>query len=76
MLDVTPTLLYLFGLPVAEDMRGTVVTDFFTPGFREAHPVLTIDTYETTREAAHPEPLESPVDDELVRRLKSLGYIQ
>ncbi len=76
VLDVTPTILYFFGLPVAADMRGVVVRDFFTPTFLADHPQLSINTYETSRPAARPEPIQSPVDDELVRRLKALGYIQ
>jgi predicted AlkP superfamily phosphohydrolase/phosphomutase len=76
VLDVTPTLLYFFGLPVAEDMRGVAVMDFFTPEFREARSLQTIDTYETPGEGGEDEVMESPVDDELVRRLKALGYIQ
>ncbi len=76
VLDVTPTILYFFGLPVAGDMRGVVVKDFFSRPFLERHPVLTIDSYETSRPAARPEPVGSPVDEELVRRLKALGYIQ
>lgn len=76
VLDVTPTLLHLAGLPVAKDMRGVVVTDVFTRTFLETHPIRRIDTYETSRPAARPEPMESPVDEELVRRLKALGYVQ
>jgi len=76
VLDVTPTILHLFGLPVANDMRGVVVKDFFSRSFLEKHPVVTIDTYETSRSEARPEPIESPVDEELMRRLKALGYIQ
>jgi len=76
VLDVTPTLLHLFDLPVANDMRGVVVKEFFTRAFLEAHPVRTIDTYETSRPAARPTPIESPVDDQLVERLKALGYLQ
>ncbi len=76
VLDVTPTLLYFFGLPVADDMRGVAVKNFFTRQFQETHPLLSIDTYETSAEAARPEAIESPVDGELVERLKSLGYIQ
>lgn len=46
ILDLTPTLLYLFGLPVARDMSGTARTDLFTREFTAIHPVTFIPTYD------------------------------
>ena len=45
VLDVTPTLLYLAGLPVARDMDGGARTDIFAPAFTAEHPVAFIPTY-------------------------------
>ena len=33
LVDVTPTILYFLGLPVARDMDGDARTDIFTPAF-------------------------------------------
>lgn len=44
--DVTPTLLYLLGLPVARDMDGTARTDLFTASFTARRPVTFIPTYD------------------------------
>ena len=75
--DITPTALVLMGLPPAQDMQGKVLwagldpsipRDKFTPG---------IATYETGEETGRgEEPMESPVDEQLKERLKSLGYIE
>jgi tetratricopeptide (TPR) repeat protein len=39
VLDVTPTLIHLAGLPVADDLEGRLLDDAFTPQWRGAHPV-------------------------------------
>lgn len=76
VLDVTPTVLALWGLPVGEDMDGRVLEDAIEPAFLKAHPVRTIPSYEEIVTRAHnAEPIESPVDDEIRERMKALGYI-
>jgi arylsulfatase A-like enzyme len=44
--DITPTILALYGLPVGEDMDGSVATEALTDRFLRAHPVTRIATYE------------------------------
>jgi hypothetical protein len=44
--DVTPTVLYLLGLPVARDMDGVARTDLFKPSFIADRPITFIPTYE------------------------------
>jgi predicted AlkP superfamily phosphohydrolase/phosphomutase len=46
VVDVTPTVLYFLGLPVARDMDGFARADLFKPEFTETHPVTFIPTYE------------------------------
>jgi arylsulfatase A-like enzyme len=76
VLDITPTVLALWGLPVGEDMDGRVLTDAIEPSFLKAHPVRTIPTHEDAVKRQHSdEPIESPVDDEIRERMKALGYI-
>ncbi len=79
VLDITPTILALCGLPVAEDMDGSVLTEAIDRDFLRAHPVRTIETYELELEptdVADREPIESPIDDEVRERLRALGYIE
>ena len=71
--DVTPTVLALLGLPVARDMDGKVLTNLLTKEFLAAHPVQFIDSYETGPRGGAP--IESRYDQEIVDRLRSLGYV-
>jgi predicted AlkP superfamily phosphohydrolase/phosphomutase len=43
--DVTPTVLYFFGLPVARDMDGFARSDLFTRDFTAERPVTFIPSY-------------------------------
>jgi hypothetical protein len=47
VLDIAPTVLYLFGLPVARDMEGRVLTEIVEPDFASAHAVTFIPSYES-----------------------------
>ena len=72
LVDITPTVLALLGLPIARDMDGRVLEEIFTVGWRRAREP--IDTYDTEggRESS---PIPSDVDAELLRRLRALGYV-
>jgi predicted AlkP superfamily phosphohydrolase/phosphomutase len=46
VVDLVPTILYFFGLPVGLDMDGYARADIFTPAFSAGRPVTYIRTYE------------------------------
>jgi predicted AlkP superfamily phosphohydrolase/phosphomutase len=46
VVDVTPTVLYFFGLPIGRDMDGYARTDIFSRAFTEERPLTFIPTYE------------------------------
>ena len=74
VVDVTPTILYLLGMPVGADMDGRVIEGLFdTPLPR---PVETIPTYEPKSPRVPSKPIPSPIDDDILKQLKSLGYVQ
>jgi predicted AlkP superfamily phosphohydrolase/phosphomutase len=74
IVDVTPTVLYLLGLPVGEDMDGRVIEGLFpTPLPR---PVRTVKTWERGGGKRPEAPIASPIDDEIREQLKALGYLQ
>jgi len=73
--DITPTLLAMYGVPVGRDMDGFVMADVLDPELVGA--IDYVDTHERPEdERGDEEPVESPVDDEIKERLKSLGYIE
>jgi Tfp pilus assembly protein PilF/arylsulfatase A-like enzyme len=57
VLDITPTLLRLYGLPVGEDMDGRPIVEAFAPEFLKEHPEAYIPSWESP---AHPAPSGSP----------------
>jgi len=71
VLDITPTILYIAGLPVAEDMDGKVLLDAFTPEFQKAQEVKTVKTYEVGEKAV----VEEEMTPELEEHLRGLGYL-
>jgi predicted AlkP superfamily phosphohydrolase/phosphomutase len=78
VLDVTPTVLALFGLPTADDMDGRPVEDALSPAVaKRLSREKRLKTYEMARRPGETQqPIASPVDEELRERLRSLGYIQ
>lgn len=76
VVDVAPTVLYASGLPAAEDMDAGPDFDLFTDEFRAEHKPELIPSYESEVERRTPEgPVASPVDEEILARLRALGYI-
>ena len=76
LLDVTPTLLAHFGLPIGEDMDGRVLTEIW-----DEPPVLeSIPSWDDVEgnDGRHPEHYRfDPQEDQLlVRQLIELGYLQ
>ena len=80
VLDVTPTILHLLGLPAGEDMDGRVLKDAFTLQYQEQFPIQTIPSYELKINLEDPESETPTRDKELERKLKerlrALGYIK
>lgn len=71
--DITPTLLYLSGLPVSKEMEGEVFTKCVEERFIQSNPVRFIESYGPP--VRHKEPSSSGSDEEIKERLRALGYI-
>ena len=71
LLDVTPTILHHFGLPVGDDMEGRVLQEIFT----DKRPVERIPTWET---GPLPERMSPSATDNhaLLEQFVALGYIE
>ena len=72
-LDITPTLLYALGLPVAEDFDGRARTEIFRPQFRERFPLRTLPTWGVLEARDSP---DSQSDEALLEELRALGYLE
>jgi predicted AlkP superfamily phosphohydrolase/phosphomutase len=79
LLDVAPTLLYLLGLPIADDMEGFPLTEVVDPRHLAKNPVHRVADYgfmEETWRAKTEQQGESEAEKELKDRLRALGYIR
>jgi predicted AlkP superfamily phosphohydrolase/phosphomutase len=72
--DITPTALYALGVPCNDDMDGRPLVDLFTEEFRASR---TLDTRTSAAGAAggRVDPYSVEEEDEIMDRLKGLGYI-
>jgi predicted AlkP superfamily phosphohydrolase/phosphomutase len=78
IMDLAPTVLYLSGLPIPQDMDGKVLTEIFTDSHLRANPVV------FTERGQDPIPQLETVQtfysdeerEELEARLRGLGYIE
>ncbi len=73
LLDVLPTILAIMDVPIAIDLEGHVLKDALEPRFALAHAARFVDRYQDA--GAAPDPDASSVDDNVLQRLRSLGYI-
>jgi len=77
--DITPTLLYLFGQPLAEDMKGGIMTSAFRQEMFDIERIDHVASYENGESRQFQTVVRSTVDsssnDLLKERLVSLGYI-
>jgi arylsulfatase A-like enzyme len=73
-LDLTPTVAWLLGLPIAADLAGTVLYDAFEAEYVVRRPALRVASY-GKREEPGPA-VASAADPVLMERLRSLGYVE
>jgi predicted AlkP superfamily phosphohydrolase/phosphomutase len=76
VLDIAPTILYIMGFPVAQDMDGTVLKEAFDRNLMLERPIVYVDSYDKiipahTREII----VDKKIDEEQTEELKALGYI-
>ena len=82
IVDITPTLLYALELPLASDLDGAPIIGAFESSWIAAHPIR----YEEASAAAAAAPAGPPSslgselgtegEQEVLRRLKALGYLE
>jgi predicted AlkP superfamily phosphohydrolase/phosphomutase len=69
--DVTPTILAALGLPVPDDMDGSVITEVFSPPLTPVYETPVEHHYDRTEQHVY-----SPQEEAaLTQRLADLGYL-
>ncbi|MBA4107327.1 MAG: hypothetical protein C0485_16400 [Pirellula sp.] len=80
IVDVTPTVLYLMGLPVPDDMDGRVLVEAIDPEFLAANPIRyeAVDDGESYGADGDGAPVSFTEDESelIAKRLQALGYIK
>ncbi|MCB9792648.1 MAG: alkaline phosphatase family protein, partial [Alphaproteobacteria bacterium] len=73
--DITPTTLWLLGLPTADDLAGEPATFTLTEAGQAARPVRHVSSYE---DGSRPwaRPVSEGLSVEEIERLKALGYLK
>jgi hypothetical protein len=73
--DVAPTVLFALGLPSASDLSGAALTTMFSGEFVGRFPVRRVETY-GQRTGGTTARGGQPLDQEMLDRLRSLGYVR
>ncbi len=73
--DILPTILYIFDLPVAEDMDGRVLTEVFEKNILEERPIRYIESYEGETHIERGQ-RDKELDKKTLEELRALGYIK
>ena len=73
--DVMPTVLHLLGVPLSAALAGAPLLDLFPPAFTARYPVRHVTTYGRPSAAGEAH-AGQPLDQEMIDRLRSLGYVR
>jgi predicted AlkP superfamily phosphohydrolase/phosphomutase len=80
IVDVTPTVLYLMGLPIPDDMDGRVLVEAIDPEFLAANPIRyeAVEDDESYGDDVDGAPVSFTEDESelIAKRLQALGYIK
>jgi arylsulfatase A-like enzyme len=73
--DVAPTVLHALGVPISRELAGAPLDGLFSGAFLTRFPVREVASY--GRRTAPTEVRKGqPLDQEMIERLRSLGYVR
>jgi len=78
VLDVTPTLLALLGIPIGDDMHGRPRSEWIEPACLQQGPPRTIPTHESAKWQEQRQRMKMQASDleQRLEQLKNLGYVE
>jgi len=72
---VAPTVLTALGVPIASDLAGTAARGLFSEDFSGHYPPRAVSTYGKRRAPAQVRKGQ-PLNQEMIERMRSLGYVR
>jgi arylsulfatase A-like enzyme len=73
--DVMPTVLHALGIPISRELAGRPAVEMFSAAFAQRSPVREVSTYGSPAAGRAPR-TGQPLDQEMIDRLRSLGYVR
>ena len=73
--DVMPTVLHALGIPISRELAGRPLVEMFSAAFARRSPVREVSTYGSPTAERAPRSGQ-PLDQEMIDRLRSLGYVR
>ncbi len=75
IVDIAPTILYLMGYPIPEDMDGRVINEAIEEAYQREYPVKYTERDEYAERASDEIPFTDDERRKIEESLRSLGYI-
>ena len=75
LIDLAPTILYLFGLEVPPDLDGRPVAEMIAPEFLERHPIIAGAKPARYWEVTEKHVVSDEEEAKLLEQLRKLGYV-
>jgi len=76
IIDITPTILYLMGMPVSKDMDGKILKAVIAEDFLKSNPIKYQETKQTTTEESKKQIYTDDEAKTIEERLRGLGYVE
>ena len=73
--DISPTILYALGVPASRETAGSPLLGLFSDAFTTKYPIRHVPTYGPPSNRSI-ERQGQPLDQEMIDRLRSLGYVR
>ena len=76
IIDIAPTVLYLMGIPVPEDMDGKVIQEAVVPSYLNSHPISHSSVDKSANVASRQAVYSKEEEKQIEESLRALGYIE